>query len=211
VIYARRPDDVLLSVPADGSAAPSVLASHAFAPTAVSSDGSILLGFLGNRMQVLSLRKPMSGEMHPFQDSQVKDSRVNRYLLPAFSPNGNWVAYESDDSGQAEVYVTPYPGPGLKVAISVDGGMYPRWAANGRELFFRNGNKIMSAAVDTGTQFRSDTPTVLFTSNNRDDYDPAPDGNHFLMVASAGQSSGADRVEVVLNWFEELTRLVPPK
>jgi serine/threonine-protein kinase len=206
VIYARRPDDVLLAVPADGSAAPRILASHAFAPTAVSSSGT-LIGFLANRMQVLSLRTPTSGEMRP---SPFPDSGVNGGFA-VFSPNGNWVAYETDDSAKLEVYVTPYPGPGPKVPISVDGGDYPRWAASGRELFFRNGNKMMSAAVDTGAQFRSDTPTVLFTGNYASDYDPAPDGTRFLMIGRAGQPSGGDRIEVVVNWFEELKRLIPPK
>src|ERR1019366_755361 len=60
-----------------------------------------------------------------------------------FSPDGRWMAYMSNESGRSEVYVQPYPGPGGKWQISTDGGMDPRWSANGRELTYRNGDKVM--------------------------------------------------------------------
>jgi Tol biopolymer transport system component len=66
---------------------------------------------------------------------------------PKFSPDGQWIAYSSDETGRREIYVQPYPGPGGKWPISADGGQEPVWNARGGELFFRNGNKVM--AVDS--------------------------------------------------------------
>ena len=67
---------------------------------------------------------------------------------PALSPDGKWLAYTSDETGQLEVYVRPYPGPGGKVSVSLDGGREPAWAPGGRELFFRTGDSLMAAMQD---------------------------------------------------------------
>src|SRR5262249_42112638 len=75
-----------------------------------------------------------------------------RKVMPAFSPDGNWLAYTSNESGQFEVYVTPYPGPGPKVRVSNEGGTNPRWSKKG-ELFFSqaktDGMMLMVAAYST--------------------------------------------------------------
>ena len=68
---------------------------------------------------------------------------------PMFSPDGRWLAYGSDESGRPEIYVQPYPGPGGKWQISAEGGTEPAWNHNGRELFYRQGNKMMAADVTT--------------------------------------------------------------
>jgi len=88
---------------------------------------------------------------------RLSDRKVEPFLpspfdvkMPRFSPDGRWLAYSSDESGRLDVYVQPYPGPGGKVQISTDGGTEPVWNRNGRELFFRSGNKMM--AVDVATQ-----------------------------------------------------------
>ena len=74
----------------------------------------------------------------PFQESAA-----------TFSPDGAWIAYVSNESGRNEVYVQPYPGPGGKRQISIDGGTSPTWAWSGRELFFRSGDAMMSVGVTT--------------------------------------------------------------
>jgi Tol biopolymer transport system component len=81
----------------------------------------------------------------------VKDRKSALFLsTPAtegaarFSPDGRWIAYVSDESGRPEIYVQPYPGPGGKWQISADGGIEPVWNANGRELFYRSGNRMMA-------------------------------------------------------------------
>ncbi len=79
-----------------------------------------------------------------------------------FSPDGHWVAYTSNESGRLEVYVQPFPGPGGKWMISTEGGTYPLWARNGREIFFRSDDKMMSASVETQPSFKAGTPRMLF-------------------------------------------------
>ena len=65
---------------------------------------------------------------------------------PALSPDGRWLAYQSEEAGRTEVYVRPYPGLGARVSISLQGGAEPAWAPNGRELFYRSGDSLMAAA-----------------------------------------------------------------
>jgi len=138
----------------------------------------------------------------------------------AFSPDGRWVAYSSDESGRDEVYVQPYPGPGGKVTISMDGGRSAVWSANGRELFYRNGFRMMAVAMETSPSLRVGTPRLLFESNfvaendgsGANNYDVAPDGRFLMLqpkVADADSESPRPQINVVVNWFEELKRLVP--
>src|ERR1700739_3608398 len=79
-----------------------------------------------------------------------------------FSLDGNWVAYASDESGRNEIYVQPYPGPGGKWQISTVGGREPLWNRNSRELFYRNGNKVMAVEITTKPSFSPGTPKMLF-------------------------------------------------
>jgi eukaryotic-like serine/threonine-protein kinase len=135
---------------------------------------------------------------------------------PRFSPNGRWMAYVSDESGRFEVYVQPYPGPGGKWQISTEGGTEPVWNRNGRELFYRSGDKMM--AVDIGTQagFSAGKPRMLFegsylpTPATAPNYDVSSDGQRFLMLKPTEQTGAAPtQINVVLNWFEELKQKVP--
>jgi hypothetical protein len=127
-----------------------------------------------------------------------------------FSPDGKWVAYESNETGRNEVYVVPYPGPGGKSQVSTDGGTQPRWNHNGRELFFRNGDKMMAVNVETGAAFRPGSAYMLFETV-AGDYDVTPDGRSFLMMkqAAVGPGGAGSELHVILNWFEELRRKVP--
>ena len=127
---------------------------------------------------------------------------------PAFSPDGKWLAYVSDESGRSEVYVQPFPGPGAKWLISIDGGTEPAWSLDGRELFFRSGDSLLSAAVSTTGEFKSGRPQVVFESryatiDGARNYDVAPDKPAFVVVRSDGSGDGA-QFNVVLNWFSEL-------
>ena len=81
---------------------------------------------------------------------------------PQFSPDGRWVAYLSDESGREEIYVQPYPGPGGKSQISTDGGTEPVWNPNGRELFYRSGNKMMAVDIATQPVFAAGRPIALY-------------------------------------------------
>jgi len=135
---------------------------------------------------------------------------------PAFSPDGRWIAYASDESGQFEVYVQPFPGPGDKYTISTSGGGEPAWSRGGKELFYRNGDQMM--AVDVETQpFRAARPKVLFTgrylhtaAGRRTEYDVASNGD-FVMLSVAEGDQAATQINLLMNWFEELKARVPPK
>jgi hypothetical protein len=134
---------------------------------------------------------------------------------PIFSPDGRWLAYISDASGRHEIYVQPYPGPGGRLQISTEGGTEPVWSRNGRELFYRSGDKMMAVEIDTRSSFSAGKPKSLFQGSYLPapallaNYDVAPDGRHFLMLKPGGEEQAPTQVNLVLNWFEELKRLVP--
>lgn len=95
--------------------------------------------------------------------------------FPAFSRDGRWIAYQSTESGRYEIYVQPFPGPGGKWQVSTEGGLRPKWSRNGRELFFRSGNRMMAAPVAPGPTFTAGTPRVLFEGQYAPPYDVTPD------------------------------------
>jgi len=154
---------------------------------------------------------PMEGdrEAQPFLQTRFQEHSA------VFSTDGHWLAYVSDESGQNEIYVQPFPGPGGKWQISSGGGTEPVWSASG-ELFFRSGDKMMAVEISTHPTFSPGKPSPLFEGQYggtggaravRADYDITPDGQRFLMVQAQERDTG--QIHVILNWFEELKRLVP--
>jgi eukaryotic-like serine/threonine-protein kinase len=126
------------------------------------------------------------------------------------------LAYISDESGRYEVYVQPYPGPGGKWQISTEGGTEPVWNPNGRELFYRNGDKMMVVDISTQPGFSASTPRVLFQERYEQppvplsNFDVSRDGQHFLMLKPVDQEQAAPtQINIVLNWFEDLKQKVP--
>ncbi|MDA2927430.1 protein kinase [Acidobacteria bacterium AH-259-G07] len=138
-------------------------------------------------------------------------------VYPEFSPDGRWIAYMSNESGRMEIYVRPFPGPGGKWQISTEGGRLPRWSPDGRELFYRNGNKMIAVAVRSeGESLRAGKPRQLFEGSFPSlypypDYDITPDGKRFVMfkMDTEKEEAAFTHLNFVLNWFEELKRLVP--
>jgi len=128
-----------------------------------------------------------------------------------FSPDGRFMAYTSDESGRFEVYVRAYPGPGGKVTVSTEGGSEARWSLVGTELFYRRGYQVLSVPVSTRPTFTAGKPRVLFEGDyslaptGHAHYDVSPDGKTFAMVETIAKT----RIDVVLNWGEELKRLAP--
>jgi hypothetical protein len=180
------------------------------APGSWSPDGRVLLfsdSAAGGDILALTLA---DHETRPFLRTRFMEG------APRFSPDGRWVAYFSDESGHEEIYVQPYPGPGGKWQISTDGGTEVVWNPNGREIFYRAGNKLMAVEVATERFFAAGKPTMLFTGDFMPsstwfpNYDVSRDGQRFLMVApSAHENATPTQIIVVLNWFDELKRLVP--
>jgi Tol biopolymer transport system component len=134
---------------------------------------------------------------------------------PRFSPDGRWLAYISDESGRFEIYVQPYPGPGGRRQVSTEGGTEPVWNPNGRELFYRGGDKMMAVDIVTQPTFSAGKPRMLFEGQyvpapvTFSNYDVSPDGQRFLMIKANEQESAPTQINVVLNWFEELKQKVP--
>lgn len=127
----------------------------------------------------------------------------------ALSPNGRWLAYTSDESGRAEVYVRPFPDVEAgREQISTAGGRRPRWSADGRELFFQSGSSLMAVAVESGTRFTAGPPKALFDAGPRiAAWAVAADGG-FLMERV---TRGLLQLQIVEHWFEELKARVPAR
>jgi dipeptidyl aminopeptidase/acylaminoacyl peptidase len=146
----------------------------------------------------------MDGEkdLRPFLQTSFNETN------PEFSPNGRWVAYESDETGRKEVYVLPFPGHGRKWRISTDGGIRPLWARDGRELFYLNGDAMMGVTIDNSPSFSPAHPRLLFRKTSEFGqpyaYDVAPDGR-FLMIDSLPPAV-LGPLTIALNWQAELER-----
>jgi Tol biopolymer transport system component/tRNA A-37 threonylcarbamoyl transferase component Bud32 len=196
--------------PSDGSGSEEKLSPSPLSlrqsPLSWSPDGNVVAFTDQGDIWLLTLmgdRKP-----RPFFQSKFIESS------PTFSPDGRWLAYVSDESGRREVYVQPFPGPGAKYPISSEGATEPAWARNGRELFFRNGEKMMAVAVASQSGFRAEKPRLLFTgpyvqAATRVNYDVSPDGQRFVMLQPGQQEQAVSQIIVIQNWFEELKRRVP--
>ena len=132
---------------------------------------------------------------------------------PLFSPDGRYIAYTSDWDSKFQVYVRPYPGNDWVRKISDDFGEEPVWSPNGDELFYRNGDKWMVVSISTEPEFTAGTPQVLFEGlfNNVPgiSYDVTPNGQRFLVLQPEYDDSQIRELHVVINWFEEIKRLVP--
>ncbi|MBC7840834.1 MAG: protein kinase, partial [Gemmatimonadaceae bacterium] len=124
----------------------------------------------------------------------------------SLSPDGNWLAYSSDISGANEVYVRRYADDGAVVLVSARGGVEPHWSADGRELLYRSGTRLMAVAVRTRPDFAvTGSPRFLFSGpfdfSQGSNWSPSPDGT-FIMV-KADPTTGR-QLRVVFNWFDEL-------
>ena len=207
---AGKPENLFWKF-ADGSGAEERLATSEYAQRSISwsPDGQVLAfdesaPATGGDIWTL----PLKGERKPRLFFRTPFAERNA----VFSPDGHWLSYVSTESGRDEIYVQPFPGPGGKWQISSEGGTEPVWARNGRELFFRNGDKMMAVDIAAGPTFSAGKPRLVFQgqyhTGDRPDYDVTPDGQRFLMIKDGGEES-AGQINVVLNWFEELKRKVP--
>ena len=142
----------------------------------------------------------MSGDRKPQPLLQTKANKEYGRV----SPDGNWLAYVSDESGSNEVYVTQFPQPARSWRISTNGGTQPRWRGDGKELFFVSGNKLMATSVSSGTEFQAGTPQPLFEIEGVN-YAPSKDGQRFL-VSVVTEKAPAPPINVVLNWTAGLKK-----
>ena len=193
-----------------GSAEPLLQTPTLLFPGSWSPDGTMFafyeVGESGVERDIRILER--GGETRTFLATEFNER------IPRPSPDGRWLAYVSDQSGEDRVYVQAFPDGGAVIPISTGAGTEPVWSRDGAELFFRDGDRMMVTAIKTRTPFATDRPEVLFEAAYDPDpagagnpnYDVAPDGRFLMVRRTAGVSA---QINVVLHWLDELQRLVP--
>jgi len=206
-------DPEIYVMPADGGGTPEpVLAGGRVAvfPSSIAPDGRTLAyieAVTNENVDIWVL--PLNGDRRPIPFVKTPFNEFG----PEFSPDGRFLAYVSNESGRFEVYVRPFPGPGPKRQVSVGGGTSLVWSKSGSELFYRNGDAVMAAAITAGPEFSSAAPRTLFRGEYEEparpdwprNYDVMPDGKQFLMI-KPDSDGRPTRAQAVFNWFGELKR-----
>jgi eukaryotic-like serine/threonine-protein kinase len=199
-------------MPADGSGKPELLLAllpggTRVDPSSWTPDGKALLYYSPAPARIWTL--PVSRSGTESKPQQLLDTAFNESDAQV-SPDGRWVAYTSDESGKNQVYARPFPGLGGKTPVSVVAGQEPRWSRDGRELFYRDPgkNQLMAVDIQTSPAFRAGQPHALFALADVP-WDAAPDGKRFLVVKFPETVAGEAKLQVVVNWFEELRQKAP--
>jgi Tol biopolymer transport system component len=208
----------LSAIAADGSEQkPTAISAGHFHSVAVSQDGRVLAVEVDRRRDSTSTSTDIMSWPIDKPDAReaVADAPVREGVDGAnLSPDGRWLAYVSNQTGQNEVWVRPYRGPGAPVRVSPNGGTEPVWSRRKPELFYFEGRRVMSVSVNFGSTFGFKPPTFLFESRfltfeQPPSYDVAPDGRFLMIKPAATQSRATPQIVVVLNFAEELRRRVP--
>ena len=217
VVYSRAGTAAhgIVRQAADGSGTVELLVEsveHRLLPRAFTPDGKALvvstsdLAAHGADLTLLALDG--SRTMTPLVATQFQED------FPAFSPDGRFLAYTSDQSGRREVYVRPYPGSGAVIQVSNHGGTAPLWSHDGRELFYAQEDSLMRVTVDTRAELRAGAPERQLGGNfvwaRPNNFDQTRDGARFVMVRRPGDATPVPTLKVVLDWWQELNSLAPP-
>lgn len=220
IVYATDPSQksTLYSVPADGSAKPDLLIAvgEPAVPTSFTPDGKTLFydagpGSAVNRIFVLPLAASGTpGASHLWHESAGAESGAQ------VSPDGRWVAYVSNESGQSDVYVQAFSGVGAKWHVSTQGCLGARWARSGTgdELLYRCGAPnwpFMAVEMPAGLTLGPGVPHELFRLQSSGTWDVTPDRDRLLVELGSGGDRPGTTIETVTEWFEELRRLAPAK
>src|SRR5262245_34059545 len=164
-----------------------------------SPDGRLILynsEFPKTRLDIWAL--PLEGNRKPFPVVQTAFDEAGA----RFSPDGRWIAYQSNESGKSEIYVQRFSDPPTKWQISTNGGYAPHWGRNGQEIFFVGpDNRVMAApvALHTNATVEPGTPTALFSLRPGSEYDVSHDNQRFL-VNPLTEDAAAPPITVILNW-----------
>jgi len=180
-------------------------------PHVWSNAGDLILTSLGGSGDIVAVSASSVGEVRPILTSEFAE------YDPALSPDGRWLAYVSDRTGAAEIWVQGFP-DGVPVRVSRSGGYEPRWSHDGRELFYWQGSAMMAVDVKTDGALGFGTPVQLFSGRyytnperGSRSYDVARDGRFLLMLPENESPAAAPRsIVVVQNFSEELKQRVRP-
>jgi len=206
----------------------------AFLPWSWSGDGKTLIGINSSMLSESSstpVQRSVDIAALPVEgDGKVKLLLKESYseIHPQVSADGRWMAYTSNESGKNEIYVRSFPNMDEgRWQVSTSGGDKPLWSRDGRELFYQNGDAIMAVTVKTEPAFSPGTPRILFRGAfatgipRGNSWDISSDGKRFLMMKPAAQTTETEpaaplfepprRINIVLNWLEELKQRVPLK
>src|SRR6185503_5165814 len=140
----------------------------------------------------------MAGDKKPFPVVQTGFQEGGA----RFSPDGQWITYQSNKSGRPEIYLQPFPGPGADVQVSTNGGTTPRWRRDGREIFYlAPDGRMMAVSIRPSAAGNTpvlDAPIALFDANSVE-YMVAPDGQRFLLYVTT-PAPLTSPLSVILNW-----------
>jgi serine/threonine-protein kinase len=195
-------------MPVDGSAPPALLLHHTFGlwEAELSRDGEWLIVRSDEEGSIGHIRaRRLRGDTALVPIVIGKD-HSNQAVL---SPDGRWLAYTILTNGRRDIYITSFPNPTSTQIVSRDGGAEPRWAHSGRELFFKGPRQMMVVEVTLGSTFTAGTPRALFDltgyrlARNRQQYDVAPDDQHFVMIREPADEQGRN-VIYAEHWLVEL-------
>jgi eukaryotic-like serine/threonine-protein kinase len=215
--YSKAGPFRMFSRPVNGSEGERAMESSSAAeiPESYGPDGTLVFSTSGSKSgSDLWTRSPgETGNRHPLLTGPFDECYAR------VSPDGRFLAFSSNESGRLEVYLTTFPDPGARLQLSVDGGREPAWARGGKEVLFLGRTGIMAVTVETSPALSAGTPRKLFDwtppapvleGAYRNQFDVAPDGERILLVESSVPSA-TGRLNVVLNWYSELERLVPSR
>ena len=194
----------------DGTGPTIELAKVAGYPEVLSKDGRWLVYHTqANTAMVLPLDPPGPPKPLVAENYQAYNADL--------SPNGQWIAYQSDRSGRNEIYVKSFPAMDGLWQITTDGGAHPLWARSGRELFYiDDAGKMISVAVQTDGRFTHDKHTTLFPAgqyyfNVARNYDVTDDGRRFVTTRTIAGPASRSVFTVATNWFDEVTAKLRPR
>ncbi len=221
IVFASRiggdPLNLYLTA-SDGSGHPARLTESDVTQLPVSWSRNGVLAFLemgvpgSGQSHIMILQMDEESEPSPFRETPFWE------MYPEFSPDGKWLAYTSDETGRLEVHVRPFPFGEPAYQVS-NRGYAPAWSPTGEQLFYRVGpnSAVRTMVVDVSREptFTRSRPRILFEGSYRQgaavrSYDVSPDGGRFVMATRVNRApEPATRINIILNWFEELKELVP--
>ncbi len=217
IIYASARDGGAANLywqPSDGTGSAERLTTgpNQQWPYAVTRDGQTLVYIeQGPKTSFDIYSIPLTGDRKPrgLLTSQADERR------PTLSPDGKWMAYQSDESGSFEIFVRPFPDVNAgRWQVSAGGGASPLWGADIREILYRQGQTVMRVGVSTTPAFAAATPSVLFGANLMPDaggiqYGLALDGQRLALIKNHASGDARSEYQVALNWFEEVRARAP--